>query len=394
MDTPCRLPPPRRVRIASGNQGGNPKLPRCLIRKPDKKRPKTPDKLVAVELFAGGGGVAVGLKRAGFRVAAAVELDKFAAQTYRANHRKCLLLEEDVRKVEGSRLLQAAGGRIDLLAACPPCQGFSSLTNKYRTEDERNTLVLEVARIVEETLPTAVMLENVPGLAGKGMPLFEEFLSRLEALGYKHQWRVVQLADYGIPQRRRRLVLLAGRGFGIDIPDRTHSIDGKKGLKKWVTLRTAIGHIEEEAVQLQDAMAHGGPQAFNWHVVRRLSDINRRRLLAAKAGASRGKLPKRLRPMCHKSSNEGFSNVYGRMSWEAPSSTITAGCLTLSMGRFGHPEHDRTISLREAALIQTFPENYRFDTSFVEKATQIVGNALPCAFARILARRAPMDTEG
>jgi DNA (cytosine-5)-methyltransferase 1 len=135
-------------------------------------------------------------------------------------------------------------------------------------------------------------------------------------------------------------------------------------------------------------MAAGGPQAVGWHVVRRLSEVNRRRLMASRAGASREELPKRLRPPCHRHSDKGFSNVYGRMSWDAPSSTITAGCLTLSMGRFGHPEKDRTISLREAALVQTFPFEYRFDTDFIEKAARIVGNALPCEFARLLANKA------
>lgn len=344
--------------------------------------------LVAVELFAGGGGVAVGIKDAGYRVTAAVELDKHAAQTYLKNHPETHLLVTDVREVKASQLLELSGGKIDLLAACPPCQGFSTLTNKYRREDERNALVLEVARIVEETLPTAIMFENVPGLAVKGKKLFDELLTRLEALGYQCSWKVVQLADYGIPQCRRRLVLLAGRGFSIEVPLRTHSANGKGGLKKWKTLHSAIGHIKADAVELPDTWDRGGPKAVNWHVVRRLSDVNRDRLLATKAGASRGDLPKTLRPECHKETDHGFSNVYGRMSWDAPSSTITAGCVTLSMGRFGHPDLNRTISVREAALIQTFPARYVFDTPFIEKAAKIVGNALPCKFACILATQA------
>ncbi len=340
--------------------------------------------LVAVELFSGGGGTAVGLKEAGFRIAAAVELDKVAAKTYNKNHPETNLIVEDIRKVSGSELLGLAGGQIDLLAACPPCQGFSTLTNKYKREDERNLLIREVGRIIEETLPNSIMLENVPGLVIKGKPLFDELLRLLERLGYKYSWQVVQIADFGIPQRRRRLVLLAGKGFTIQIPERTHTVDGKFGTKKWKTLRSAIGRLRKPAVQLHEAMEMGGPHLFNWHVVRRLSDINRQRLLVTKAGAPRGELPKKLRPECHKQSHEGFSNVYGRMSWDAPASTITAGCLTLSMGRFGHPDLDRTISLREAAYIQTFPANYKFDTCFIEQASRIVGNALPCKFAKIL----------
>ena len=350
--------------------------------------PSTANRPCAVELFAGGGGVAVGLKEAGFTVKVAVELNKFAAQTYSANHQETIVLTEDVKSIKGQSLVDLAGGKIDLLAACPPCQGFSTLTNKYKKEDLRNYLVIEVARIVEETLPTVLMFENVPGLAMKGRKLFDELLDRLNAVGYICSWKIVQIADYGIPQRRRRLVLLAGLGFEVAIPAPTHSFDGRDGLSKWNTLKSAIGRLKKPALELHEAMAMGGPQKFNWHVVRSLSEVNRKRLLATEPGASRDQLPKRLRPKCHQESNIGFTNVYGRMSWDEPSSTITAGCLTLSMGRFGHPEATRTISLREAALIQTFPHDYIFDTSFIEHATRIVGNALPCKFAEILASQA------
>lgn len=344
----------------------------------------TDRQLTAVEIFAGGGGLAVGLERAGFRAVAAIEVEKHAAATFKANHPEVQVFRQDVREISGSALLELGGGSIDVLAACPPCQGFSSLTAKYRRDDPRNLLVSEVARLTEEIEPMAVMIENVPGLANKGRPLFDDLLLRLETLGYVCNWSVLQVADYGVPQMRRRLVLLAGKGFKIEMPAATHSRKGDDGKSRWRTVRDAIGHMSE-AVPFVDAAQKGGAHLFDWHVVRRLSDTNQKRLVHAKGGASGMEIPDHLRPPCHRGGYSGFSNVYGRMSWDEPSPTITAGCTTLSKGRFGHPDQLRTISLREAALLQTFPEDYHFETDAFERACEIVGNALPCDFAEAVA---------
>jgi DNA (cytosine-5)-methyltransferase 1 len=140
-------------------------------------------------------------------------------------------------------------------------------------------------------------------------------------------------------------------------------------------------------VTLSTAIAKGGPLLFNWHIVRDISPQNMRRLIMAKPGKNRNELPKTLRPKCHKNREDGFSNVYGRASWDHVSPTITGGCTTISKGRFGHPEEDRTFSVRESAMIQTFPPNYFFDTNYMEHVCNIIGNALPCDFAEILARQ-------
>ena len=340
--------------------------------------------LTAVEIFAGGGGLAVGLERAGFKAVAAIELERHAAATFKANHPKVQVFRQDVREISGAELLKLGGGSIDVLAACPPCQGFSSLTYKYKRDDARNHLVSEVARLTEEMLPTAVMVENVPGLANKGRPLFDDLVTRLERLGYICNWDVLQVADYGIPQMRRRLVLLAGKGFKIEMPAATHSRTGSEGKPRWKTVRDAIGHLSD-ATAFVDAQANGGAHLVDWHVTRKLSETNTQRLLQAKAGASGQETPDHLRPKCHRGGYSGFSNVYGRMKWDEPSPTITAGCTTLSKGRFGHPDQTRTISLREAALLQTFPPNYHFETDVFERACEIVGNALPCDFAEAIA---------
>jgi DNA (cytosine-5)-methyltransferase 1 len=342
----------------------------------------------AVDVFAGGGGLTVGLKRAGFTVVAAVEIETHAFATYKTNHPEVQAYKQDVRTIKGGKLRRLSRTRrIDLLAGCPPCQGFSSLTSKYKRVDPRNELVSEMSRLVAEIEPRAVMMENVPGLASKGKPLFDAFIEHLEGLGYEVTWDVLQVADYGVPQNRSRLVLFAGKGFSIPLPEPTHSRTGANGLARWRTLRDAIGWLQAEPTVLADTMHMGGPQAFNWHVVRSLSSQNLERLRATRAGESRTAIPNELRPACHQNVDDGFSNVYGRMTWDQVPVTMTGGCTTLSKGRFGHPEEDRTISAREAALIQTFPMSYVFDTPYMEYVCNIIGNALPCDFAEILARQ-------
>lgn len=345
----------------------------------------TENSFTAVDLFSGGGGLTVGLKKAGFRVVGAVEIDTVAYTTYKTNHPDVQAFNQDIRFVKGEEIINLAPNRsVDLIAGCPPCQGFSSLTAKYRKEDPRNGLIKEMARLIEKIRPRAVMVENVPGLARKGYSLLQEFLDELKSLGYQSSWKVLQVADYGVPQSRRRFVLLAGFHFEIKIPSPTHAREGKNGLIPWRTVQDAIKSMPEP-ITLSEAIKRGDPRRFNWHVIRNMTRINRLRLENVKPGDARNKLPEELRPDCHKGKEEGFSNVYGRLAWDKPSVTITGGCTTLSKGRFGHPDKTRTISVREAALLQTFPPEYFFDTPYMDHACDIVGNALPCDFAEKLA---------
>jgi len=347
------------------------------------------EQLTAVDLFAGGGGLTVGLKRAGFRVLAAVEIEPNAFATYKANHPEVRAFRQDIRTVDGKSMLDLSPtGTVDLLVGCPPCQGFSSLTSKVRRSDPRNDLVLEMSRLIREIRPRMVMVENVPGLVDKGKSYFQGLLRSLSESGYEFDYDVLQVADYGVPQSRRRLVLIAARkGMAVEFPDPTHARIRTTGRRPWRTVRSVIGRMRRSVLTLQEARALGGPQAFNWHIVRSMAPQNTRRLLRAQPGRSWTKIPKRLRPDCHQDRRAGFSNVYGRMLWSEVSPTITGGCTTLSKGRFGHPEQNRTISVREAALLQTFPMDYIFDTPFMDYACDIIGNALPCDFAEILARQ-------
>lgn len=343
--------------------------------------------VTAVDLFAGGGGLTVGLKRAGFHVVSAVEIEPHAFSTYKVNHPEVMAFKQDIRTIDGIRLKRTSPtGEIDLLTGCPPCQGFSSLTSKYKREDPRNELINEMGRLVEEVLPKAVMIENVPGLGEKGRVLLDKFLTKIRSLGYIPTYAVLQTADYGVPQQRRRFVLLAGRGFEIALPKPTHSRTGENGTQTWKRVRDAIEGMPPP-IELSVANKKGGPLRFNWHVVRSLSETNKERLRYAKPGKVWTEIPEYLRPPCHRGKYKGFANVYGRLDWDQPSVTITGGCTTLSKGRFGHPCEERTISVREAALLQTFPGNYIFDTPYMDHACQIVGNALPCDFAEAISRQ-------
>ena len=323
-------------------------------------------KLSAIDLFSGCGGMTFGLKKAGFKVVAAVELDELAARTYRLNHPDTYMEQEDIRKIDETGLMERIGlsvGELDLLAACPPCQGFSrlrTLNGIKSNRDDRNRLVTEILDFVKAFRPKAVMIENVPGLKDK--VIYKRFLKKLGDEGYLTNWAILNASDYGVPQRRKRLVMLAGKGFEISF--------GEK-VKKKKTVRNAISSLKK-AGQSGDYL-HDFPENRTQKMRDWISAI-------PKDGGSRKDLPDAMQRPCHIRS-DGFKDVYGRMAWDSQAPTITGGCFNPSKGRFLHPEENRNITMREAALLQTFPKKFRVPPGTSKTAIALmIGNALPPEF--------------
>lgn len=358
------------------------------IRRPGSKKNPT-----AIDLFAGCGGLTSGLSAAGFRVLAAIEKDPDAADTYAANHPKVLLYRKDIRKVSPGRLRRDLGlskdETLDLIAGCPPCQGFTRLTESNGRRDPRNRLVRDFLRFVTVLRPRACMMENVPGLLTRGKGYFKELHKGLKAAGYEITYDVVELADYGVPQFRKRLVLLAARSGSIEIPKATHrdpSLSRTTRQRPWKTVRDAISDLPVPPLRSEVRDRVAKPR-YKWHYARDVASLVHRRLKHAIAnGKDRTTLPPSLRLACHKRQPDGHYDVYGIIDWDVPSPTITSGCTNASKGRFGHPAAPRPLTATEAALLQTFPRSYRFKGSGLESVARQIGNALPMRFAKVVGK--------
>lgn len=358
-------------------------------------------KYEAIDIFSGCGGVSCGLSLAGFKIKSAVEIEKHAVDTY-LNYgplSKVNVLNEDICNLSGEQILKAAKIKKDdiyLFAGCPPCQNFSRQNplNKNKTDDERRKLLFEFLRLIEEILPPFILMENVPGIKSDfNNAILSEFLKRLKKHYYVRE-SILNAVNYGVPQARKRFVLHAVRndinqelqniGFTFDLPKVTHDKKGRNGLKKWKTVKEAIGDLP--AIKAGEEYRDDGK--IHNHKCAGLSDINLKRIKVIRAnGGSRNGLPKSLVLDCHKKKDKdgnvfsGHGDVYGIMDPDKPSPTITGGCLCYSKGRYGHYNQDRAISIREAARLQTFPDDFVFSNSLTDSALQI-GNAVPIDLVR------------
>ena len=347
--------------------------------KQHKRRGKLP-KIEVVDLFCGIGGLSYGMKSAGFDILAGYDLDWTCQYAYETNTGGKFFYK-DVKSVTGDEiksLYSKKKNAIRVLAGCAPCQPFSSYahTNKNKDKDKYN-LLYEFGRLVKEVQPDIVTMENVPAIAAfKLKSVLADFVKLLQE-DYQVKYQVVYCPDYGIPQNRKRLVLLASRLGTIQLIPPTH----KK--EEYVTVRDAIE-------KLPPLKAGGTCPTDPLHRCRALSDLNMRRIHATPYGGSWKDWPKELLLDCHqKTSGKSFGSVYGRMVWDEPSPTMTTLCTGIGNGRFGHPVQDRAISAREAALFQTFPLTYRFFPNEQEvslsKASRYIGNAVPPRLGEIIA---------
>jgi len=334
--------------------------------------------IIAVDLFCGAGGLTRGLLDAGVTVKKGFDNDTGLKDTYEKNNPGAVFISKDISKVTKDDILEGLDRKENffLLAGCAPCQPFSNLLRKKKRNDSRVNLLLEFARLVSEVKPDFIFAENVPGLKkGKGKKIFEEFEEVLRREGYFFTSDILDAKDYGVPQKRRRLVLLASLHSEVELPEATHSHAGKN-KSPYVTVKDVIARFPV----IRAGTKH--KKILN-HECRDLDEINKKRLrVIRRNGGSRLDLPKRLRLKCHEE-HKGHTDVYGRMKWNDVSPTLTCKCNSISNGRFGHPTQLRAISIREAAALQTFSDSYVFYGN-MSQTSRWVGNAVPPLFARCL----------
>lgn len=327
----------------------------------------------AVDLYSGSGAVTAALKRRHFRVVAAVDNDRVACATYRLNHPRTRMIEDDIRNVDPAEIRNddLGGEDLDLLVVCAPCQPFSS-QNRKRGADQRSKLILQAGRFARILRPSVIFFENVPGLASHA-DLLVELRAELGEDYHLGDPQRIDAADFGVPQRRVRCIMLATRGAG---PPGLPQPTTPKGAR--VSVKQAIGHLGSLKAGESDL-------SDELHAARRHQDIALRRLAAVpKNGGSRSSLPPELQLACHAGVGASkYSDVYGRMSWDLVAPTLTTGCTDITRGRFAHPRDDRAITAREAALLQTFPADYRFTGTWSDVQIQI-GNAVPVKLVEAL----------
>jgi DNA (cytosine-5)-methyltransferase 1 len=329
------------------------------------------------DFFSGCGGTSRGMQEAGIAIRFGLDVDPDAKRTYEANFPKATFVCRDIRDVsteDVAAYIKRRHGRPLVFGACAPCQPFSRHNSVSDKADERRDLLGEFDRFVKTYLPEYIFLENVPGLQSveKRKGPYTQFKALLHELDYFFDQKVVMAYHYGVPQSRRRLILLGSRIAPISLPTRTHGLGTDH--PDLPTVREWISHLPP----IKAGEAH---RDIANHRAANLSPMNLMRITATPQGGNRTDWPKGLGLPCHQT-HSGHTDVYGRMPLDAPSAALTTRCISLSNGRFGHPIQDRAISVREAACIQTFPMDFRFYGNLASMARQI-GNAVPVAMAKI-----------
>jgi DNA (cytosine-5)-methyltransferase 1 len=354
------------------------------------------EELIAVELFAGAGGLSIGLENAGFRVVLANEIEKDFAETFKTNHPETHVINQDIAKVDFRKELSLLGYKnVTLLSGGPPCQGFSTVGSKI-ANDPRNALFFEFLRAVSELNPSYILFENVSGFKKMyGGIAYRTLLAELDTLGYLTTSGVLEASDYGLPQKRQRTIVLGWRkGLNkVELPEPTHSSDvGLFSKKKKIGLVEAISdlpplnsgqfsdkYLKNPENEYQKKMRNGSA-SLTEHNCTDYGEKMKEILSLIPVGGSVFDLPLRLRPKSY------FNNTYARLLPDIPSPTITRNFGTPSSSRCVHPFQNRALSTREGARLQGFPDTYKFCGGKTSKNLQI-GNAVPPIFGEVIANQ-------
>ncbi|MDX1537299.1 DNA cytosine methyltransferase [Arsukibacterium sp.] len=330
-----------------------------------------------IDFFCGCGGASKGFELAGFEVTLGIDFDKNAAESYQTNFPNAQFIQADIRNVKVKHVAEKVSDwkNSDLVfCACAPCQPFSSQNKQRVSSDDRRSLLSETKRFIRALRPKFIFIENVPGiqsikLADNGP--FADFLHFLNRFEYQYEYRVISSEFYGVPQQRKRLVVLARLNGQPTFPLLTHGMDNTR----FATVQDYIGELpplQAGEVDPNDSL----------HEAAVVEPHNIERLMHTPEGGDRRNWPAELWLQCHKNYS-GHTDVYGRMRWDAPCKTLTTKCTSISNGRFGHPDtaQNRAITFREAALLQTFPKDFQFKGNRAAKSKQI-GNAVPVLLAQ------------
>jgi DNA (cytosine-5)-methyltransferase 1 len=329
-----------------------------------------------LDLFCGVGGLTHGFVKEGFNVIGGIDFDLSCKYAFEKNN-QAPFYHRDLTIMHSQEINDLFPTKNRILVGCAPCQAFSQY-NRLKDRNDKWKLLYSFGRIINDIKPEIVSMENVPQLANyDGGKVFKDFLSVLDRNGYFTTYAVVNAQEYGVPQRRKRLLLIASRYSKVSFIPKTH-------INDFVTVRQAIGHlpaIEDGISNTKDLL----------HRSRKLSIINKRRIKATPEGGGWKDWDEDLLLTCHKSEKgKSYRSVYGRMRWDDVSPTLTTQCTGLGNGRYGHPSQDRAISLREAALLQSFPKDYEFidparpfSTPNIERQ---IGNAVPVLLGQAIAR--------
>jgi DNA (cytosine-5)-methyltransferase 1 len=337
-------------------------------------------KISAVDLFCGVGGLTQGMLQSDINVVAGFDIEESCRFAYEKNNLNAKFYKEDVSTLDSQRVSDLyPPGHIKLLAGCAPCQPFSTYSQgRDASKDKKWPLLYAFSRLIRDVEPELVTMENVPDVTKH--KVYHDFVSELETLGYYIWSQKVYCPDYGLPQIRKRHVLLASKLGDIELLAPTRKPKDYKTVEQ-VIGRSKLPRLKAGEQDSKDPM----------HIAASLSELNMQRMKASSPGGTWWEWPESLRADCHKKeSGRTYSGVYARMRWDAPSPTMTTQCFGFGNGRFGHPDQDRAISLREAAMLQTFPKSYQFvpNGKKIEFTTigRMIGNAVPVKLGKVIGK--------